>query len=83
MISSLTFPFQSITIGELGSTRITASPERVEREVKVPIHFEATAVFDGTIYKDIRVTSPSFNQGMGSMLNALGYSSSVLDVSKS
>ena len=49
----------------------------------MPIRFEATAVFDGTTYKDVQVTSVSANQGMLSMLSGEGYSSFVLDASKS
>ncbi len=83
VIASLTFQFHSITIGESGSMQISTPLQRDEREVKVPIRFEATAVFDGTTYKDVQVTSVSANQGMLSMLSGEGYSSFVLDASKS
>lgn|GEM_PF-5623694 len=73
VISSLTFPVRTVTIGEPGSMQVTPQPERTERDVKASVHFEASAIFDGTMYKEIQVISalPASQRTMASMLNAL------------
>jgi PIN domain len=73
VMTSLTFPVRTITIGEPGSMQVTGSPEFTQRDLKASVHFEASAIFDGTMYKEIQVISalPASQRTMASMLNAL------------